>query len=136
VIDTRTRTSYLELGAHPVAVPCARLYTRHLLDEWGLGHIADDAELLVSELITNAIKATLDMQLAAQVALYLAADRNRLIMLVWDASPEPPVHSPHGDDAVNGRGLEIIEALSDRWGSCVPDQGGKVVWAWLETDCR
>ena len=134
--DTRTRTSYLELAAHPVAVPCARLYTRHLLDEWGLGHAADDAELLVSELVTNAIKASLDLQVTAQVALYLAADRDRLIILVWDASPEPPAHRAHDDDAVNGRGLEIIEALSDRWGSCAPDQGGKVVWAWIETDCR
>ncbi len=42
--------SYLELGALPTAVPCARLHARHLLREWGLNGLAADAELLVSEL--------------------------------------------------------------------------------------
>jgi hypothetical protein len=48
--------SYLELGALPTAVPCARLHARHLLWEWGLNGLAADAELLVSELVTNAVK--------------------------------------------------------------------------------
>ena len=42
--------SYLELGALPTAVPCARLHARHLLWEWGLNGLAADTELLVSEL--------------------------------------------------------------------------------------
>ena len=46
--------SYLELGALPTAVPCARLHARHLLWEWGLNGLAADTELLVSELVTNA----------------------------------------------------------------------------------
>jgi anti-sigma regulatory factor (Ser/Thr protein kinase) len=133
VTGARIRTSYLELGAHPGAVPCARLYTRHVLREWGLAHVADDAELLVSELVTNAVKATMQARLAAQVAVYLAADPDRLIFLVWDASPEAPARRPHGDDAMSGRGLEIVEALSENWGSCVREDGGKVVWARLST---
>ena len=47
-------TSNLELGALASAVPCARLHARLVLLEWGLAHIADDAELIVSELTTNA----------------------------------------------------------------------------------
>lgn len=130
--DTRTNRSYFEVEAAPGAVPHARRHTRHMLAAWQLSHLADDAELLVSELMTNAIQATPGMPPAAPVALYLAADHDRLTLLVWDACPEPPVHRPHDDDAVNGRGLEIIEAVSDRCGSCVPDQGGKVVWAWFD----
>ena len=52
--------SYLELGALPTAVPCARLHARHLLWEWGLSALVEDTELLTSELITNAVKATAD----------------------------------------------------------------------------
>jgi anti-sigma regulatory factor (Ser/Thr protein kinase) len=132
VTSTRTHRSYLEAAAAPGAVPYARRHTRHMLAAWKLSHLADDAELLVSELLTNAVQATLGIPLTAPVALYLAADHDRLTVLVWDACPQPPVRRPHDDDAVNGRGLEIIEALSDRCGSCVPDHGGKVVWAWLD----
>jgi hypothetical protein len=48
-----TRASLLELAALPTAVPCGRLHTRLVLGDWGLSHIADDAEILVSELLTN-----------------------------------------------------------------------------------
>ena len=54
----RPLCSYLELGALPTAVPCARLHARHLAWEWGLNGLAPDSELLVSELVTNAVKAT------------------------------------------------------------------------------
>ena len=50
--------SYLELGALPTAVPCARLHARHVLWEGGLNGLAPDSELLVSELVTNAVNAT------------------------------------------------------------------------------
>src|ERR1700680_336795 len=43
----------LELAALPGAVPCSRLHARHVLLEWGLSEIAENAELLLSELVTN-----------------------------------------------------------------------------------
>jgi len=49
--------SYLELGALPTAVPCARLHARQLVWEWGLDGLAESSELLVSELVTNAVQA-------------------------------------------------------------------------------
>src|SRR5690348_1671991 len=52
-------TDRLDLGCLPSAVPCARLHTRAILAEWGLAHLNDTAELLVSELATNALQATL-----------------------------------------------------------------------------
>ena len=50
--------SFLELGALPSAVPCARLHTRQLLWEWQLADLADSAELVVSEIVTNAVQVT------------------------------------------------------------------------------
>jgi anti-sigma regulatory factor (Ser/Thr protein kinase) len=123
--------SFLELGALPSAVPCARLHTRRLLWEWGL-HTAlgDSAELLVSEIVTNAIQvAQADIE-NALVRLWLLADRARLLILVWDASPLPPVHVRSSGDAENGRGLLLVESISAQWGwQFLPDKGGKVVWA-------
>jgi hypothetical protein len=61
-------------------------------------------------------------------------DLDRLFVLVWDCCPLPPVHrGPAGDDAETGRGLEIVSLIADRWGTAVPDEGGKVVWAQLST---
>jgi hypothetical protein len=61
----------------------------------------------------------------------ITADPRQLLLLVWDASPEPPVRQQHDTDAPDGRGLQIIEALGASWGSCA-DSRGKVVWAALE----
>ena len=70
--------SFLELGALPGAVPCARLHTRQLLWEWQLTGLADSAELVVSEIITNAIQVTQADARTAPVRLWLLADRARL----------------------------------------------------------
>jgi anti-sigma regulatory factor (Ser/Thr protein kinase) len=123
--------SFLELGALPSAVPCARLHTRQLLWEWGL-HTAlgDSAELVVSEIVTNAIQIAQAEMDSAPVRLWLLADRARLLILVWDASPLPPVRVSSSGDAETGRGLLLVETISARWGwHFLPDKGGKVVWA-------
>jgi anti-sigma regulatory factor (Ser/Thr protein kinase) len=123
--------SFLELGALPGAVPCARLHTRHLLWEWQLTGLADSAELVVSEIMTNAIEVSRADARAAPVRLWLLADRTRLLILVWDASPLPPVPVSTSDDTENGRGLLLVETLSTRW-NFFAHQQGKVVWALLD----
>ena len=50
--------SRLRLGPLPSAVPCARQHAKVILKEWNLANVADDAEMIVSELATNALKAT------------------------------------------------------------------------------
>jgi anti-sigma regulatory factor (Ser/Thr protein kinase) len=80
--------SYLELGALPTAVPCARLHVRHLLWEWGLNGLAADTELLVSELATNAVKATAEQQQAV-IRLRLSSDSARVLVEVWGVNPQP-----------------------------------------------
>jgi anti-sigma regulatory factor (Ser/Thr protein kinase) len=87
--------SYLELGALPTAVPCARLHVRHLLWEWGLNGLAANTELLTSELVTNAVQATAGQRQAA-IRLRLSSDNARVLVEVWDADPRPPApKGPH-----------------------------------------
>jgi len=132
--------SFLELGALAGAVPCARLHARHVLWEWGLAGLADSTELLVSEMITNGVQASRAMTQAA-VRLWLVSDRARVVILAWDASPLPPVPADPRADAENGRGLLLVDAISERWGwyfpgkqpsADAPGQHGKVVWAVLQ----
>ena len=125
--------NYLELGALPSAVPCARLHTRQLLWEWQLTALSGTAELLVSELVTNAVQITQADARTDPVRLWLLADRARLLMLVWDACPLPPVRVSPDGEAENGRGLLLVETLSTRWDHFGHHSGGKVVWALCDT---
>lgn len=133
VTCTGSRRSYLEAAAEPAAVPHARRHARQTLAAWQLARVAGDAETIVSELVTNAISATRRLRAPAPVALYLAADPDRLTVLVWDACPELPAPRAHGHDAEGGRGLEIVGALAGQWGACVLERG-KITWAWLSLD--
>jgi anti-sigma regulatory factor (Ser/Thr protein kinase) len=130
--------SYLELGALPTAVPCARLHARHVLRDWGLNGLAPDSELLVSELVTNAVKATAGRDEAA-VRLRLSGDSTRVLIEVWDADPRAPAPKDLGEHVTpdpqeeGGRGLFLVAALSARW-DWYPtrEPAGKVVWCEIE----
>ena len=65
----------------------------------------------------------------------MLANRTRVLILVWDSSPLPPMRMSTNEDDENGRGLLLVETLSTRWDWYFPPQqnGGKVVWALLET---
>jgi anti-sigma regulatory factor (Ser/Thr protein kinase) len=120
----------IELGPLPGAVPCARLHVRHVLWEWGLTALSENAELLVSELMTNAVAATRAMDQPLPVRLWLLADPPRILVLAWDASLQPPVPEAASQDAENGRGLMLIQAVSQHWDWYYPPEtGGKIVWA-------
>jgi len=120
--------SSLEFGALATAVPCARLHTKTVLHEWGIGELAVDAELIVSELVTNALKASQSLQETRPFALCLRSDFKRLIIEVWDHSPREPCSA----SAEGGRGLLVVEALSTRWGYQRTGYSAKVVWAELD----
>ena len=88
------------------------------------------AELLVSELVTNAMRISRATAQDAPVRLWVVSNRAQVVILTWDASPVPPVLTNAGDDAENGRGLLIVQAVSAQWGwDFPPGMGGKVVWA-------
>jgi anti-sigma regulatory factor (Ser/Thr protein kinase) len=120
---------FLELGALLSAVPCARLHARHVLREWGIGHLGDSTELVVTELATNAVRASRELAQAA-VRLWLLSDAAQILILVWDASPQPPVVLGVTREAEQGRGLMLVEAVSEQWSwTACADGGGKFVWA-------
>jgi anti-sigma regulatory factor (Ser/Thr protein kinase) len=124
--------SYLALGALSGAVPSARLHTRQVLWEWGQTSLAADAELIVSELTTNAVTAIQAIESLHPVRLWLLSDGSRTLVLVGDASPHPPRRiEPDEGEADGGRGLLLVEALSCNWGWYFIHRSDvtKVVWA-------
>jgi anti-sigma regulatory factor (Ser/Thr protein kinase) len=131
--------SSLLLGALPSAVPCARLHARQVLWEWGLSEVAEIAELLLSELVTNAVQAARAKVNGPPVNICLSANRDRLLIEVWDGNAQPPVprvleYFP-ALDAESGRGLFLVETLSERWGWYpTRNPGGKVTWCELGWD--
>ncbi|MEY9945172.1 SpoIIE family protein phosphatase [Kitasatospora sp. GAS206B] len=103
----------------------ARRFTRSTLASWGLSPLADFAELLVSELVTNAL-------VHAQQPRRLRLFRDRMLTLeVADAGRQAPRLRPAGSEDEGGRGMNLINELAQRWGSR-PTKDGKVVWAELE----
>jgi anti-sigma regulatory factor (Ser/Thr protein kinase) len=121
----------LELGAQPGAVPSARLHARAILCEWKLAPAADTVELLVSELVTNAVQASASVIGPAYppVFLRLSSDGHYVLIEVWDASNRPPVLADVDLLSESGRGLHLVDALSVKWSWYFPDTGGKVVWS-------
>jgi anti-sigma regulatory factor (Ser/Thr protein kinase) len=133
--------SSLELGALPTAVPCARLHARLLVWEWGLDGLAATTELLVSELVTNAVQATAGQDDPTAVCLQLFGDQARVRIEVWDADLRPPAPKELAEDGVpdlvrdGGRGLFLVGALSMRWDwYFTREPTGKVVWCEIEAE--
>jgi anti-sigma regulatory factor (Ser/Thr protein kinase) len=120
----------LVLSPLPGAVPCARLHTRLVTSEWSLDRLSGTAELLVSELVTNAVRISAQMPAQPPVRLQLRSDGARLLVLVTDASPLPPIPRDAAPGEESGRGLMLVQALSDRWG-WAPRRDGKTCWLLL-----
>jgi hypothetical protein len=126
---------YVELAADLAAVPAARFRLRADLREWGLEVPVDDAELVVTEIVGNAVNATQAICWLASrppVRLWVRGDVGLLFILVWDATTQSPQLTSPGVADEAGRGLLIVGALS-RWGFYHPpdDEVGKVIWAQL-----
>ena len=121
---------FMEFGALPTAAACARLRAKQLMWEWGLALLSDCVELIVSELVTNAIRISQSMVNKPPIGLWLRSDKSNVLILVRDASPQPPMRIAPDIHAEAGRGLTLVESLSDRWDWYpLTEMGGKVVWA-------
>jgi anti-sigma regulatory factor (Ser/Thr protein kinase) len=109
----------------PQAVGHARRFTRRTMRTWGVSDDALDTVLLVvSELVTNALVHT-----DGQVRLELTLVNDRLRIAVADSSPRTPARATRiGWEATGGRGILLVEAVSDVWGT-LPVSGGKQVWS-------
>jgi hypothetical protein len=113
----------------------AREFTRITLGGWGMAAEIDVAELVVCELVTNALRHGL---LSAQwmpeehpIALTLLRRDSYLMCTVTDPGPRGPVLMEPCAGAESGRGLQVVELCSTAWGWQPIDGAGKVVWALL-----
>lgn len=130
--DQRAATCALAPGAE--SARRAREFTRITLGGWGMAGI-DVAELVVCELVTNALRHGL---LSARwvpeehpIALTLLRRDPYLMCAVTDPEPGGPVLMEPCAGAESGRGLQVVESCSAAWGWQPIDGAGKVVWALL-----
>ncbi|WP_079144738.1 ATP-binding protein [Streptomyces agglomeratus] len=122
-IQLRRRLGHAEL----TAVPEVRRALREILRSRGGRSCTDVAELLTTELVTNALVHT---EHDAEVTATVAASRLR-VEVRDSAGSHPRLRVPVADDGTHGRGLVLVQALADAWG--VRAQGvGKVVWFELD----
>lgn len=110
-----------QLPAEPRSVSRARELARDRLLDWNLRELCETAELLVSELVTNALRHG-----EGQIRLRLLLDRT-LVCEVWDADLVQPRRRRARDTDEGGRGLQLVGLLSAAWGSR-PTHRGKAVW--------
>ncbi len=122
--------------AVPGTVPTARQLARQMLRKWRMESFTESAELLVTELVTNAVLACHEMKLREVIRLWLVPAGEEVLIVVWDASPQQPVRMNAGNAAEGGRGLMLVEAFSERWGWRPAIGGGKFVWAVLDASVR
>ena len=131
------------LVALPTSPFWARRYTRSFLDSCrGMSvETAETAELLVSELVTNAVRfvgnptRTLRYSERANASLISLSIRHfcqGLLIEVYDTDINPPVRYHADEHTESGRGLMLVEALSKEWSYFFPPGGGKVVYCFLE----
>ncbi|MFB6780984.1 ATP-binding protein [Streptomyces sp. NPDC056352] len=131
VIETRAsrKPAYTEtLPRTPGSARVARRLTSSALRFWGLDELEDAAQVVIAELMSNAI--THAKRQAVRVTV-TRLDRRRVRVAVVDLSREQPRRRHVGADAESGRGLTIVDTLSGgRWG-VDPLPWGKRVWAEL-----
>jgi anti-sigma regulatory factor (Ser/Thr protein kinase) len=123
--------SFIELAPLPEAVPCARLLAVQLLHAWGLPELIDDAQLVVSELVTNAVTASATLPGRPMLSLQMVLGERSLRIEVQDQSPLDIEPHKADADAEHGRGFAVIAAFSSRWGTKRTEHDRKTVWAEL-----
>ncbi|MEU6928432.1 ATP-binding protein [Streptomyces sp. NPDC046385] len=115
----------LEVGADPAEVGRARRWARSRLAGSGIGDdepLADTLVLLISELVTNAVVHT-----GCPAVLRMLFGRGGVRVEVADTSDRPPKPRHAEGEDTNGRGLELVDGLADRWG-WQREGAGKSIW--------
>jgi hypothetical protein len=134
------------LSPLPEEARTARQFVRELLTCWDLGYLSDDAELIIAELVVNAVRHGLraapqavasgatgapGVPGASALRLCLLRRVGEVMLAVTDPSNEAPTPRAAGWTGESGRGLQIVGALSYVWGWSPIEGRGKAVWAVL-----
>ncbi|GHH30310.1 SpoIIE family protein phosphatase [Streptomyces lanatus] len=122
-------TASWRVAQDPSAVAGTREHARAQLEQWGLEEMAFVTELVVSELVTNAIRYGSD-----PITLRMLRDQNRtLICEVTDGAHTSPYLRRAANDDEGGRGLFLVAQCMDRWGTRYTREG-KTIWAEIKLD--
>ncbi|MCL2582473.1 MAG: ATP-binding protein [Streptosporangiales bacterium] len=124
-----------QLNPVPEEARTARQYVRDLLLNWGLSYLVDDAEMIIAELVVNAVRhglAAASPATPAALKLCLLRRAGEVMIAVTDPSSEAPQPRTPGWTGESGRGLQIVGALSHLWGWSPIEGRGKAVWAVLQ----
>lgn len=121
------------LGADPRSIAVARGTVRSALAGWGMEELSDSVESVVSELVTNALRhgvpgTPTQAPGPEPVTLSLLRRGPEIVCAVFDPGTGVPAVNEPDDFAESGRGLRIVESLSDAWGWSTPGPFGKAVW--------
>jgi len=120
-------------GLDPGSVRAARDFTVSTLLRWGMAERSQDIAIVVSELLTNALRHALPWPGGSRprqpIRLGLLQPESCVLCAVADPSKAAPAPRTPRSLAETGRGLHIVCALSDQWGCTTPSETGKVVWA-------
>jgi anti-sigma regulatory factor (Ser/Thr protein kinase) len=125
----------------PEEARTARLFVRELLTCWGFEYLSDDAELIIAELVGNAVRHGLRTgrqvipleKEAPALRLCLLRRIGEVMLAVTDPSDEAPAPRASSAEGESGRGLQIVGALSHVWGWSPIEGNGKAVWAVLKS---
>lgn len=126
----------LTLPAEPGSSKQARDFTARTLRQWGMPELCPDALVVISELVTNAVRHARPREPGAPdrqrpFEIILLGGARRLLCAVTDPCERSPVPQEPGYNAETGRGLHVVASLSDTWGWLPLGTGGKAVWAAL-----
>jgi anti-sigma regulatory factor (Ser/Thr protein kinase) len=129
------------LSPVPEEARTARQFVRELLTCWGLGYLSEDAELIIAELVGNAVRHGLHTgpqvipvgREAPALRLCLLRRIGEVMLAVTDPSEDAPMPKAPSADGESGRGLQIVSALSYVWGWSPIEGNGKAVWAVLKS---
>jgi hypothetical protein len=125
------------LSRGPQSARNARRLTRNTLRDWGLTSLAEDAETIVGEFVANAVTHAAALEPVDRKAstdnlgLRLLRRSGEVMCAVLDPSDAAPVLKNPGGVEEAGRGLQMVDALSDVWGWSPVAGRGKAVWAIL-----
>jgi hypothetical protein len=133
-VTRRTVSATPPFAPLPTAPGMARGHVRATLTGWGLGELADTAEMIASEMTANAVNASAAVQAPGSVPvirLCLTTDGKTLVVECWDQAPGFPLLRQTSELAETGRGLAIIDSLTGGSWGWQPANGrvGKCVWA-------
>ncbi|MEU7643386.1 ATP-binding protein [Streptomyces huasconensis] len=117
-----------ELPREEESVPLARSLVRSSLSAWGLDYWAGVAELVVSELATNAVKHGAGRWITVRVT---RSRDDRVRVSVTDGSLAMPIVKRPSPDSVSGRGLLLVNEMTNGWGTDL-SRRAKTVWAEIE----